>query len=916
MPLSSFENKYYSQFARCTLIAKLINAIITQLYLSKTSFLFFAQNKNKKEEKNKMKILKNRPTAFTIVVLLGFSISASFMLVQNANAHTPPWNVPTYSFINIAPNPIGVGQQVNVNFFVGNPPPTASGVYGDRWHGLTVEVTDPDGLKTTLGPFSSDDTGGSSTRFTPDKIGDYKFQFFFPGQTLTNENPGTSHANDIHKGDYYQPSESAVYTLVVQQEPISFAPLIPLPTEYWTRPIYAQNNDLWYAIGGNWLGLQPSTFANTGQYDSHGSYAPYTTAPNSAHIMWTKLVAFGGTMGGEFGSDQQSNYWSTSQYQPKFAPVIIHGILYYTSYPGSTANPAGIKAVNLHTGEDLWTIDNKEVLRCGQIMNFLSPNEYGGRGYIWTTGTSNFITSTGSPVSGVTYNMYDALTGEYVLSIVNGSSFNKLLIDDHGGLIGYYTNSSGGKTSLTVWNSTKTILRGTSGTNDLNNAWQWRPEQDGIYNFQNGIEFSVPIATKIDNNTIALSITGVDEDSGVVLMQYNEGQTVYFNAGWFVGAGYDMNDGHLIWGPTNRTVLENTRILTAAEMMGNGVFLEINSEVFTVEAYSLTTGNSVWGPVTFPNINPFSKLGMRYCPGPNGTELIWTYGGDVYSLNMADGTFNWDYHAPPSGYESPYGTWPIWSFSVGTVADGKLFVPIGHMYSPPLFHHAQQLALNLTDGTLVWSITAFDVTSAPAISDGIMVTLNAYDNQLYAWGKGPTKMTVTAPKVAVDLDRAAVISGTIYDISAGASQESPAARFANGLPCVSEASQQAFMEYVYMQQPKPTNTTGVPVSIDVIDSNGNYRNIGTTTSDASGMFTFSWTPDITGDYTVVASFAGSESYYAASAETSFTATEPAPTASPIPVTSMPPTEMYFAASTIAIIVAIAIVGFLILRKKP
>ena len=30
-------------------------------------------------------------------------------------------------------------------------------------------------------------------------------------------------------------------------------------------------------------------------------------------------------------------------------------------------------------------------------------------------------------------------------------------------------------------------------------------------------------------------------------------------------------------------------------------------------------------------------------------------------------------------------------FSVGTVADGKLFVPEGHMYSPPLFHNAQQL---------------------------------------------------------------------------------------------------------------------------------------------------------------------------------------------------------------------------------
>jgi hypothetical protein len=47
--------------------------------------------------------------------------------------------------------------------------------------------------------------------------------------------------------------------------------------------------------------------------------------------------------------------------------------------------------------------------------------------------------------------------------------------------------------------------------------------------------------------------------------------------------------------------------------------------------------------------------------------------------------------------------------------------------------------------------------------------------------------------------------------------------------------------------------------------------------------------------------------------------EPAPTASPIPVATQPPTEMCFALSTVAIIIAIAIVGavvVLMLRKHP
>jgi len=82
------------------------------------------------------------------------------------------------------------------------------------------------------------------------------------------------------------------------------------------------------------------------------------------------------------------------------------------------------------------------------------------------------------------------------------------------------------------------------------------------------------------------------------------------------------------------------------------------------------------------------------------------------------------------------------------------------------------------------------------------------------------------------------------------------------------------------------------------------------------MFTFTWTPDIEGSYTVVANFAGSESYYPSNAETSFTASAPAPTASPYPTVTLPPTETYFTISTVAIIIAIAIATVLLLRKRP
>ena len=73
-------------------------------------------------------------------------------------------------------------------------------------------------------------------------------------------------------------------------------------------------------------------------------------------------------------------------------------------------------------------------------------------------------------------------------------------------------------------------------------------------------------------------------------------------------------------------------------------------------------------------------------------------------------------------------------------------------------------------------------------------------------------MTVNAPSVGVTTATPITISGTITDISAGAKQEAVAANFPNGLPAVSDASMTAWMEYVYMQQPTPTNTTGVPIS--------------------------------------------------------------------------------------------------------
>ena len=160
----------------------------------------------------------------------------------------------------------------------------------------------------------------------------------------------------------------------------------------------------------------------------------------------------------------------------------------------------------------------------------------------------------------------------------------------------------------------------------------------------------------------------------------------------------------------------------------------------------------------------------------------------------------------------------------------------------------------------------------------------------------------------------------VTDISPGTSSDTLTLRFPNGVPAVSDASMSEWMLYVYKQFSRPINATGVPVTLSVVDANGNYREIGTTTSDADGFFSFNWKPDIAGQYTVYASFAGSESYWPSHAVTSFAVDPAHPTAAPTETPPQSAADMYFVpaiAGLFVLIIVVAIVlALLMLRKRP
>jgi hypothetical protein len=860
----------------------------------------------------------------------------------------PGSKVASYAFLNVAPNPAGVGQTVTLGMFLAVPL-LSTGFNNEFAVNFTIKETTPDGRSITLpssGSYTADATGGTYTTFVPDRTGNYTFQFFYGGQTLST-------------GVIELPSHSPVVTLVVQEEPTprSSYPITPLPTQWWQTPVSAENVQNWYGITGAWLGYGQVTFAATGGYNYTGNYNPQTESVLSGHVLWTKPWAEGG-VSGLSGNEQSGHYWSTSQYWPKYAPVIINGIMYSTWYTATTGYSNGIMATDLYTGKTLWVLNTTNPLQCGMVTQWYTINMYGCIGpYIWTTG----------PLPGVhtaprttEWNMYDAMTGKYVLSIVNGTT-PTFTTDENGNMIGYYLNSTVG-TMTTYGNAPAMGVQPVTGhvtiapspsppvlvcwnmSQALGNTWGWSPSVNTVIDWELGVMWAEPLPSNetdtgapINNgetNNPTMAINGITDGAVVMTAGFTFGQ--FFGNeqnGWLLVGAMNANTGKTLYAknftetdvaalaPFTRLMQGQTGIQVQDGMViignegANWQVSAINARTGTIAWHSTLTGYNGATP------NNYDNFGFKAINGPDQTMIIYGLGGDIWGYNVTTGKQLWYTNTTTligsPGIETPYGIWPLWVFACTCVSNEVAYLAVGHEYNPPLFHGAQLLAINITDGKLIWSELDFSVEST-SIAYGILLSRNAYDNQIYAFGKGPSATTVMAPNLGVTTATPITITGTVMDVCAGSKQDAVAANFPNGLPCVSDASQSQWMEFVYQQQPCPTNVTGVSVTLSVLDSNGNEYDIGTTTTNAFGVYGLTWTPPISGNFTVYASFAGSNSYYPSSASTCLFASD-VPTATPVP-TPVPqaPVGMYFTVSTIAIIIAIAIVGaviVLMLRKR-
>jgi hypothetical protein len=297
---------------------------------------------------------------------------------------------------------------------------------------------------------------------------------------------------------------------------------------------------------------------------------------------------------------------------------------------------------------------------------------------------------------------------------------------------------------------------------------------------------------------------------------------------------------------------------------------------------------------------------MNYAPLiANGKLYAGAWDGYLHAFDLDTGKRLWKFYSGDSGTETIYGTWPFWNGPI--IADGVAFASTGEETpTQPLTRGNRMFAIDDESGDEIWSISGY--MSLRAIADGYLVTYNGYDNLMYCFGKGPTKVTLQAPLTAINEGESLMLVGTVTDQSPGV----------EGTAAISDEDMSDWMEYLRMQKPMPMNVKGVEVLLETLDPNGNFYEIGTVTSDASGMFKMMWEPPVPGEYTVMATFRGSESYWSSHAETAVgVVAAPQPTPPPDP-TPAPMTDTYVIGLGVAALIAIIVFGLLILlmlRKR-
>jgi outer membrane protein assembly factor BamB len=628
-------------------------------------------------------------------------------------------------------------------------------------------------------------------------------------------------------------------------------PQEPLPTGPWTWPISAEYYE-WYQISGPWpLATYDASSAN---------FNPYSNAPRTAHIIWRKQMDKAGIMGGDTG------YYDWSPSFPNM--VAAQGRLYYTKAETvsggggtSTATHPVLYCLDEFTGELIYRRDlpgsgsgGSPVLEIFQRAKGEPTAEA-----LPTPLFSLWLTSGGvwqiDPFTGQTTYYNSALSGTY-----------------HDGAI--YMNNYPKTGNLTKWDTASRSI-------------VWTVQSPWI---PGGMTENYPFPELFW------------QDIGYGRKSY--GGTSDVDTAW----SWNLTTGQLIMGPAQMPVRSP---MSRSHVIGDGNAYWVEGDM-RVYAQSLTTGKISW--ISDPMEYPWGVFGCyigSHSWGPtggNGQVYIPTYDGHLYAYDTLTGKKNWAAFTDYSLGETANNVYTPWSQPI--IADSKVYYTVSEHTAPqPLPRGGKLYCVDANTGERIWALDGFysGSTSGGGISSGILWYPNRYDGCTYAFGKGQTATTVSAPMTTIPLGSSLLIQGTVTDQSPGAKDT----------PAVSDESMSQWMGYLYMNKPMPTNVTGVTVHLMAALSNGTVIDITHVTTDIMGHYEYTWTPPAQDTYKILANFEGSDSYYTSSAQTGLSVgAAPAATTAP---QAAPDTTMTIIGTGIgtgiAIIIAVA-VAVLMLKKRP
>ena len=855
----------------------------------------------------------------SMILALPIAIVHAQTNIQSPNSQLLPSGVTpgaTYKaipYISFTPNPVGVGQPILVNLWL-QPP-----IYDERifYNAYQVVFTKPDGTTDTYGPISS--YAGDTTAYfyyTPDQAGNWTVQFnflggYFPAGNYTFAGglfTGTSVLN-TPTSIYYAPASSPVQSLTVATGLTASWPASPLPTSYWSRPVYPENRE-WWPILGSWpstgiVGTGNSAYPSTcNPYQSNYDFTPYVTGPTSSHVNWRTQEVISGMIGGTLGQLAFYAAGNGLTYPP--VPSIIYDGRGYMTYsqPGSGVSTVTMwECFNIQTGQVIW----QRPLATGesapnQVCYIYNTIEVVPGNTAETRGTNAFLQycgggrlieydpNTGAVVSGWNISISPLTSGTFWANGQSAPCFYSI-----------QTLGSGATTQYRLINWT---ITGTPAYPDLVNRQltvvsnvSWPFSSIGTADYQAGVAVSF----------VAVSPAGTGATYGENIV------------------GVQISSGAVLWNITTDTTT-GTQGFFCAEIADHGLFAARCNDG-SWHAWNLQNGQVAW--VSPLSTYPWGAFGAYGCESAYGLLLYPQYDG-LTAYNWTNGQIAWQFDDPALfPYETDFANneQPFYTTTIA-IANGIIYASNAEHppTTQPLPRGWQLCAINATTGTAVWELTG-DWNANP-IEDGYLVASNSRDGYLYGIGAGQSATTVSAPSGQVTTGQTVTITGSVLDESPATATSS---QIAPGQPvaCVSDSSMNTWMNYLYMQEPITgylgnATVTGVPVSIDAIDPNGNFVHIATVTSDGTtGTFGYTWTPTVVGTYKITATFGGDDSYggswaatYAsvAQAASSTVTPTPAPTTAPSNLATTADLMTYIVAVGIAIIIAVAIVGAILYRK--